>query len=51
MTQKTVGVDDLTEQTRAAAFRLLLETGRPVSAEQLAAELVAAGRILSLIHI
>jgi len=42
MTQKTLGVADLTEQTRAAAFRLLLETGRPVSAEPLAAELEAA---------
>src|SRR5438132_2757253 len=34
--------DDLAQQTRAAAFRLLLETGRAVSAGQIAAELNAA---------
>jgi len=34
--------DDLAQQTRAAAFRLLLETGRAVSAAQIAAELKAA---------
>jgi hypothetical protein len=34
-------MDDLAQQTRAAAFRLLLETGRAVSAAQIAAELNA----------
>lgn len=32
-------MDDLARQTRAGAFRLLLETGRAVSAQQIAAEL------------
>lgn len=32
-------MDGLAQQTRAGAFRLLLETGRPVSAAQIAAEL------------
>jgi len=32
-------MDDLTQQTRPAAFRLLLETARAVSANQIAAEL------------
>lgn len=35
-------MDDVTQQTRAAAFRLLLETGQAVSANQIAAELNAA---------
>jgi len=35
-------MDDLAQQTRAAAFRLLLKTGRPVSVEQIGAELNAA---------
>ena len=35
-------MDDLGQQTRAAAFRLVLETGRAVSATQIAAELNAA---------
>src|SRR3989442_5706248 len=34
--------DDLAQQTRAAAFRLLLETGRAVSAAQIAAAIKAA---------
>lgn len=42
MSPQTPGMDDLPQQTRAAAFRLLLETGRAVSAEQIAAELNAA---------
>ncbi len=39
MTRKTPEVADMTQQTRAAAFRLLLETGRAVSANQVATEL------------
>ena len=35
-------MDDLARQTRAGAFRLLLETGRAVSAQQIAAELHAS---------
>lgn len=42
MTPEVAGRDDAGEQTRAAAFRLLLETGRAVSAHQIAAELDAA---------
>jgi len=42
MTQRTPGLDGVTEQTRAAAFRLLLETGRAVAPEQIAADLSAA---------
>ncbi len=42
MTSKASGMDDVAELARAAAFRLLLETARPVSAEQIAAELNAA---------
>jgi hypothetical protein len=42
MTTEVAGRDDLGEQTRAAAFRLLLETGRAVSVHQVAAELEAA---------
>src|SRR5260370_37777108 len=41
MTPEAPGMDDLAQQTRAAAFRLLLETGRAVSAPQIAAELSA----------
>ncbi len=39
MTPEAPGLDDLGQQTRAAAFRVLLETGRAVSAAQIAAEL------------
>jgi pyruvate/2-oxoglutarate dehydrogenase complex dihydrolipoamide dehydrogenase (E3) component len=42
MIPEPAGLDDLAQQTRAAAFRLLLETGRAVSAAQIAAELKAA---------
>src|SRR5712691_3807589 len=42
MTPEAPGMDDLGQQTRAAAFRLVLETGRAVSATQIAAELNAA---------
>src|SRR5713226_10219389 len=42
MTPEAPGMDDIGQQTRAAAFRLLLETGRAVSAAQIAAELNAA---------
>jgi len=42
MTSEAPGTDDLGRRTRAAAFRLLLETGRAVSAAQIAAELKAA---------
>src|SRR5260370_12326372 len=41
MTPEAPGTDDLGQQTRAAAFRLLLETGRAVSVAQIAAELSA----------
>jgi Alkylmercury lyase len=41
MTPEAPGTDDVGQQTRAAAFRLLLETGRAVSAVQIAAELNA----------
>src|SRR5258708_15284917 len=41
MTPEAPGTDDLGPQTRAAAFRLLLETGRAVSVAQIAAELSA----------
>jgi hypothetical protein len=37
MTQEATGMDDVGQQNRAAAFRLLLETGRAVSAAQIAA--------------
>src|SRR3989454_4893965 len=37
MTAEALGTDDGGQQTRAAAFRLLLETGRAVSAAQIAA--------------
>jgi hypothetical protein len=42
MIPEPAGMDDLAQQTRAAALRLLLETGRAVSATQIAAELNAA---------
>jgi DNA-binding transcriptional ArsR family regulator len=42
MTPVAPGMDDIGQQTRAAAFRLLLETGRAVSAAQIAADLNAA---------
>ena len=42
MTPEALGVDDLGQPTRAAAFRLLLETGRAVSAAQIAAATKAA---------
>src|SRR5712691_2404553 len=42
MTPEALGMDDRAQQTRAAAFRLLVETGRAVSAAQIAAELKAA---------
>jgi hypothetical protein len=42
MTSEAAGTDDAGQQTRAAAFRLLLDTGRAVSAVQIAAELNAA---------
>jgi len=42
MTSEAPGTDDLGRRTRAAAFHLLLETGRAVSAAQIAAELKAA---------
>jgi hypothetical protein len=41
MTPEAPGVDDLGQRARAAAFRLLLETGRAVSAAQIATELSA----------
>jgi len=41
MTAEALGTDDGGHQTRAAAFRLLLETGRAVSAAQIATELYA----------
>jgi hypothetical protein len=41
MTPEAPGMDDIGQQTRAAAFRLLLETGRAVSAAQIANELSA----------
>src|SRR5260370_25722106 len=41
MTPEAPGTDDLGQRTRAAAFRLLLETGRAVSVAQIAAELSA----------
>src|SRR5260370_32324367 len=41
MTREAPGPDDLGQQTRAAAFRLLLESGRAVSVAQIAAELSA----------
>ncbi len=37
---------ELVQQTRAAAFRLLLETGRPVSPEEIAAEVNAAPSVV-----
>ena len=42
--------DDLAQQTRAAAFRLLLETGQAVSAAQIAAELNAAPSDVEAAH-
>src|SRR5260370_12483605 len=42
MTQEATGMDDVGQQIRAAAFRLLLETGRAVSAAQIAAATKAA---------
>src|SRR5713226_8781568 len=42
MTAEALGTDDGGHQTRAAAFRLVLETSRAVSATQIAAELNAA---------
>ncbi len=42
MTPEVAGRDDVGEQTRAAAFRLLIETGQAVSAHQIAGELNAA---------
>src|SRR5690349_17363009 len=42
VSSKTSGMDGVGELARAAAFRLLLETGRPVSAEQIADEIKAA---------
>ena len=42
MPPETPVMDDLPQQTRAAAFRLLLKTGRAVSAEQIAAEITVA---------
>src|SRR5260370_23495211 len=41
MTREAPGPDDLGQQTRAAAFRLLLESGRAVSVAEIAAELSA----------
>src|SRR5713101_378970 len=41
MTAEALGTDDGGHQTRAAAFRLLLETGRAVAAAQIATELYA----------
>jgi hypothetical protein len=45
MIPEPAGMDDLGQQTRGAAFRLLLETGRAVSATQIAAELKAPIRL------
>ncbi len=42
MTAEAPGMDEVEQLARAAAFRLLLETGRAVSAGQIAAELKAA---------
>src|SRR3989442_14630714 len=42
MTPEPAGMDDVGQQTRAAAFRLLLETGRAASAAQIAAATKAA---------
>src|SRR3989441_3222934 len=42
MTAEALGTDDGGQQTRAAAFRLLLETGGAVSAAQIAAATKAA---------
>ena len=42
--------DDLAQQTRAAAFRLLLETGQAVSAAHIAAELNAAPSDVEAAH-
>src|SRR3989442_10983306 len=42
MTPQALGTDDLGQRTTAAAFRLLLETGRAVSAHRIAGELNAA---------
>jgi predicted ArsR family transcriptional regulator len=42
MTAEALGTDDGGRQTRAAAFRLLLDTGRAVSAAQIAAATKAA---------
>src|SRR5712691_4870168 len=42
MTPEAPGMDDVGQQTRAAAFRLLLKTGGAVSAAQIAAATKAA---------